>query len=842
MKFINFKGWKPLTQAQQVEFFADKSKYLATHGHYLNKTELQQAKPVAFKDFKAGYIIHEANELCIDIDSSPQAEKRISSLLKRYEIDYIAQGTRKGWHIWLLIPPHLVPKETKHRIHDCELYFAGVWVFGGKDLEFYYKPFKNRDLSHKLQLHPRADEFFAELTAGAGLLPFQAKEGNDYLLNNPIIADFVAECVDDIFGTTRLFYEKVPEFFGRCFEKEQQALNIFSQIQKPQGFVNRNNILNRICFALCRNVAVQDPRYIYSFLQLVNERVFLEPLEQDEMERSFSLTRISAKNRTLKDYKAKISASIDPTQAQDIAQLKAERDTYTPIDTTIHTTDIFLNIDPNTKKAQYYRTDEVGEDLILSPVRNTADALKNEILRNPTLWSMYYVAKETKGKTPKFELQKPQKRIEINYDLSYKVGIPQLEFNVFRADLRFNMAGTHFNRKINQKQIWTDAEFDKSIMARFARGRIFESENHFALFCHHLKQRMRGKPLSKAFLMLGSEGIGKDTFVQFMAYSLFRKYNNIDYRATAQYQRSFSSFAQDKWAGVAKALIINLNEAGKNYVFGSQSVEDLKAIIGNTTITSEEKGQDAKNYEILALFCFISSNRPAVDLSNTNNDRIYINYCPATNSMRNDPKLIRKWFGSHTIEEIAEIEGGEFVNYIYNTDRFDNAVAALLEADPAFALQSQQMSYDADTNNDTAEIDIENELCKIAELCENPQGLQEYILNAYERVLNNYTSLTNKHFHSFVLSLLRATGYDISELVRETQCNKSVLEKNYYYTARLLPMLLNAVYYFKHARGDYSEKRTTKKHELNAIHNFIGIKFRKYLPANKRLVLGKDAQ
>ncbi len=854
MLFINFKGWRqPLNEQQKAEFLADKGKYLATHKHFLSDELRSPNSAVDFANFRAGYIINERNELTIDIDNNKDAEKRIHTLLQHYKIDYRAQRTKKGAHIWLLIPQELVPQgKVKEKINGIELMYAGAWVFGGKDLDFYYLPFnKTQDLSAPLTQSPRAAEFFAELTTSANM-PFVAinKHKGDRLTNYPQCAEFATECVENFFDAD-LFYDRFFEFFGYHLTQECNDVSPFTESRKPLPIQNRNNVLNRIRFELCRNVAMRSPQHIYSFLCLVNERVFIEPLPTDEIERSFSLKRIGRDNRTLNEFKGEVKASLT---IDDQKQIKAEQATYEPTPYDVNSRyekDLYLNIDTDLKKPAVYRYDEINGEVILSPVRNTADALQSEILREPILRPMFSYIHTAKNGNTTLKFRKPEKRIKINEYLSHKVGIPQVEIDTStprRADIIFNFAGCHFNRKINQPQIWSDDEFDKSTFARFARERIFECENHFTLFCHHLKQRMRGAPLTKAFLMLGAEGIGKDTFVEFLAHSLFRKYGGVDYRKTCQYKRSFSEFVDDKWAGRFKALILNLNEAGKNYVFGRRSIEELKQIIGNVSATAEEKGKDARTVEIPTLFCIISTNELAVDLSYSNNDRVYINYCPANDSLRNNPKLIKKWFNGLSIEEMAENEGGEFINYIYNTDRFDKAAAGLLQRNPTFALQGRDMGEDSEDAADgiigRQIVNIERELQKIATLCETPSKLKDYLVARYndKDEATSYTSIENVKFHTFTYTLLMRLGYDLGE-IDNCFTNAAPIIKidksNYTMSDRIMPKIIGAmVHYYRQTRPQEIERNV--KWYKQKFENEFGKIYRHILPPKRALTLGGE--
>ena len=834
MRFINFKGWRPLTPQQTIDFLADKSKYLANNHHTLTSADIANpALQVPYSKFKAGYIINDENELCIDIDNNKDAEKRVAELLQHYDIDYRAQRTKKGVHIWVLIPNELAPQAKKCKFYGGDLMFANAWVFGGSDLDFYYLPFKDKDLSQPLAISPRAADFLAELMQRPSNLPFKAKSGGDALKNDAPAADFVRECVDNLFDAD-IFYNSFWEHFGYHLASEGADISVFTQEHKPLRVANRNNILNRIRFDLCRNVAATQPSYIHSFLRLVNERVFAEPLDDDELERSFSLARIEKENYTLKDYENKLVKAA--LTADDRSQLIAEQETYEL--GAIQTTDLFINIDPDPKEPAIYRYDEINGEAVLAAVRNTPLALNSEIMRDPILRAKYVVTDEKK----KITIKKPELRIIVDKQLSAKVGIPQLEIKPRRADIKFNYAGTHFNTKITQPQIWTDKQFDNSIFARFARERLFESESHFALFCHYLRQRMRGNPLSKAFLMLGAEGIGKDTFVEFLAHSLFRKYDSRDYRKSAQYKRSFSEFVADKWAGRYTSLILNLNEAGSNYVFGSQSVEQLKSIIGNTSVSGEEKGKGMRNYEIAALFCIISTNRPAVDLDGVNNDRIFVNYCPATDSMRNNPQLINKWFGDKSIEAIAELEGGEFVNYIYNTDRFEKIVAKL---EPTFALNARvfdDIDDDSPSQNEHIKVlNAEKEIRHIAKLCENPKELKKYLIECYDNPQQKgYDYVVNKDFHIFALTLLKRLkgndSYDRADAICEHLAIPKLNPSICFQSDRLMTKLIKAILYYWDETSQLKADKT-RKYYRQLIENTIGVLFRAYLPARKTIEL-----
>lgn len=844
MRFINFKGWQTLNAKQTADFIADKGKYLATHHHTLTSADLADPQQqVPYVKFRAGYIVNDANELCIDIDNNKDAEKRVAELLTHYKIDFRAQRTKKGVHIWLLIPSELVPSAKKCKFYGGDLMFAGAWVFGGKELEFYYLPFKDKDLSQPLIASPRAADFLAELMERPSNLPFKAKKGGDALKNDAIAADFVKECVENLFDDD-LFYSGFWEHFGYHLANEGADVSVFTQEHKPLRVTNRNNILNRIRFDLCRNVAATNIAHIHSFLRLVNERVFAEPLDDDELERSFSLKRIEGENHTLKDYENKLVKAA--LSADDRAQLIAEQETYEL--GAIQKTDLFINIDPDPKEPAVYRYDELNDEAVLVAVRNTPLALNSEILRDPILRAKYIVREEGKKtkqgeqKPAKMIIKKPELRIIVDKQLSSRVGVPQIEVKPRRADIKFNYAGTHFNKKLSQPQIWSDDEFDRSTFARFARERLFESEEHFALFCHHLRERMRGAPLSKAFLMLGAEGIGKDTFVEFLAHSLFRKYDNRDYRKAAQYKRSFSEFVADKWAGRYTSLILNLNEAGNNYVFGSQSVEQLKSIIGNTSASGEEKGKGMRNYEIAALFCIISTNRPAVDLDGVNNDRIFVNYCPATDSLRNNPALINMWFGGKSVEDIAEDEGGEFVNYIYHTDRFAKIAAQIQQQAPTFALKARVIDDNEDEDSITIKnLDVEREILQIANLCENPPKLKAYLIENYENPeRRGYNRVENKDFHAFALTFLkRLKGNDSYDRADEVcgwleipRLNPQVC----YQSDRLMAKLIKAVMHFWDETGQLKGDRS-RKHYKQLIENTIGVQFRAYLPPRKVIAL-----
>lgn len=872
MKYYNFKNWSySKSDTAFVENFRkDKTLYLKPE-NMLNSSDLS-GQGVSLADFKAGYIVNEKfekfTEVCIDIDndrgldSTKLSEHFVKDLLTSNEVDYRVQKTKKGVHIWYLAPNYcLPPNKTKvdtfinyrDRKLKIELKLANSWVFGGPELDFYYLPMKV-GLDIPLKYNETGSEAMTYELMRDVKSQIRLKSDKKRAYSNKGLYDKVKYAVinpspEIVFSIVNTYFsKKLYEYSGGKYGKSNeysQNDDIFEPVD-AKGF--RNNFTNLIKDSLCNLVELDDPEDIYAFLKLVNENLYIEPEDSYSFEASFNFERISKLNRCISGY--------GDILEQDAKTLKMQSELEQIVYQTakgsmsLNSVDLWICRDFDSQ-VPFYISRWVDGELELTPIKNNPDILKSYIFGYDELRLKYTHLKTLKNGEVRLVVDPPSmfNVISVQHERGKKVDTPLVKMSD-TADLLYDNSSVHYNRYIHRapdEYKWTDEQFDNSIMAKFARERLFDSEEKFAFFMSRLKACLHGKILDRGFCFIGSQGIGKDTFINFLANSMFCKRGRTDYRKECIYKNTISGFMSDKWGTKYESSVIYLSEAGESTIFNERVLNSFNTIIGNTTAGIENKNERAKTIELPTVLFAVATNSSVVDLDYAQNTRIVFIDCPATDTLRNNKELIQKYFNGMTELEIAEAEGSQFMHYIYNTDRFDK-IANELPLD--FGLETESISRkddcDFDVNDkDSVISDIEPIIKEVASLWRKDKynELNSYMTAVMSRedfaslkydkfkrcIVELYWSIFVRRFKDetnlFLLENLRE-GLKIPEFndTATTDCTRHIVA------------LADSVYWSRLENGDIN-KNLTRKMSKALIENEIVTAFNGKLRRNRKITM-----
>ena len=502
-------------------------------------------------------------------------------------------------------------------------------------------------------------------------------------------------------------------------------------------------------------------------------------------------------------------------------------------------------------KAPFYISRWVDGELELTPIDKSSDILKSYIFGYDELRLKYTHVKTLKNGEVRLVVDPPSmfSVISVQHDRSKKVDVPLVKMTD-TADLLYDNSSVHYNRYIHKapdEYKWTDEQFDNSIMAKFARERLFDSEEKFAFFMSRLKACLHGKILDRGFCFIGSQGIGKDTFINFLANSMFCKRGKTDYRRECIYKNTISGFMSDKWGTKYESSVIYLSEAGESTIFNERVLNSFNTIIGNTTAGIENKNERAKTIELPTVLFAIATNSSITDLDYAQNTRIVFIDCPATDTLRNNKELIQKYFNGMTELEIAEAEGSQFMHYIYNTDRFDK-IADELPLDFGLTVEGSINYNDEyfDVNDKNSVInDIEPIIKEVANLWRKDKYDE---LNSYMSALMNredFASLKYEKFKRCIVEIywsifVRRFKDESNLFLLENLREKlKIPEFNNTHTVdclRHIVALADSVYQSRLENGDIN-KNLTRKMAKALIKNEIVTIFNGKLRSNRKITV-----
>lgn len=704
MKFINFNNHKKL----DVELFQhDKNAALTQANAHLTKSQLD-APSVAYSSLEAGYIIAEKDEIIIDTDDL-KATTFIKSLLTSLPESYAVHKTKKGYHWFIkLAEGHgLVGKRViKFKELKIELMGEGTWVFGGSRLADYYKTESN--------LNPDELEEFSDVDSAALLQQLLSLGDIEYksgaLKTNQPIKPYsmprkqaFLKKILDVGSLTPTDYKEFEYLF-------RYALGIDYNPYKPAQPIaegTRNNTLLKILTDLSRCADCEDVRENLEFLSIV-ARDFCEPsYDTKAFEQSFNMKRFQKQqfqNFTKQDFEAAICDS-----------------ELSPID-------IALDLSPDSPTQNPYyliKTNEHGEEE-LQPIGRGDRVLRAEIM-NDTFLSKMYMSFNPKSGKASVDIDKiPTIRIDNRTKPALSPFEP-LKKRDRNVDV-FDMASQHYTRRVRNVRsapAVSEQEFWELPIVKMALENLYPSKDAFE---YHMAEFYRVfnelSPTNKVFTFLGSGGIGKDTWFDFLSFCFIENFAQI-------YKKSQCDFLNDKWGYADCASMIILSEAGDR-TDDTQSAlfAKLNRVVGNQKVTIEKKFAAPESRDVCLFSAMTSSNNTALNIQDYNNTRVVVLRCPERRVLRNNKENQRYFFGDKNLSETYEDCADKFVAFILNNsiffDKWKDVPMEKIDSSAQIAENTEEVFAQNETIQfiDTLSNELkEDRVDTLVKMCEDPDNL-----------------------------------------------------------------------------------------------------------------------
>lgn len=705
MKFKNFNNH---TQLDIELFKADKAAALSRAKAHLTKAQLENDScNCEYEQLAAGYIIAEKDDLIIDTDDV-KATAFVQSLLSSMPETFAVQRTKKGYHFFIkLAPGHGFSgkKIIKFKEIKIELMGAGTWVFGGSKLTDYYKTTSSIDVCDIEELTDVDSSLLMQQLLSLGDVDYKTGTIETKMAHKPYTMPKKRQFVDRITNEGSLLETDYKEFeylFRYALDIEYNAYTSTNFILEG----SRNITLLKILSDLARCADCEDIQTNLAFLSII-ARDFCKPAyDKKEFDKSFNERRFrngELINFTHADITA---ANVDPF--------------FSPINLALD-----LSPDSPTQNPYYLiKTNEHGEEM-LQPLGRGDRVLRAEIMNDSFLSKLYLNFNPKTAKSTVLIDNIPTIRIDNRTRPALSPFVP-LKNKDRNVDV-FDMSSQHYTRRVrNVRSAATVSEKDfwNLPIVKMALENIYPSkqalEFHMAEFYRVFHELT---PTNKVFTFLGSGGIGKDTWFDFISYCFIENFAQI-------YKKSQSDFLKDSWGYADCASMIVLSEAGDNTSdIQTALFSKLNRVVGNQKITIEKKFAAPEARDVCLFSALVSSNNTSLNLQDYNNTRVVVLRCPESRVLRNNKENQRYFFGEKNLAQVYEDCADAFVSFILNNDMFyqkwrDVAISDIDSSANIRAANEEIYSQDETIHfiNSLAQ-DLENDkLDTLIEHCKDPDN------------------------------------------------------------------------------------------------------------------------
>lgn len=705
---MKYKNFNHLTKLDIELFKADKAAALSQANAYLTKVQLESDDyNCEYEQLAAGYIFAEKDELIIDTDDV-KATAFVQSLLASMPETFAVQRTKKGHHFFLkLAAGHGFSgkKIIKFKEIKIELMGANTWVFGGSQLADYYKTISSIDVCDIEEMSDTDSALLMQQLLSLGDTEYKTGAIESKMAYKPYTMPKKQQFVDRVVREGSLAETDYKEF-EYLF---RYALNIEYNAYTSTNFIlegSRNTKLLKILTDLARCADCEDIQTNLAFLSIV-ARDFCKPAyDKKKFDKSFNERRF--RNGQLVNFTRTdiTSASVDPF--------------FSPIN-------IALDLSPDSPTQNPYyliKTNEHGEE-ILQPLGRGDRVLRAEIMNDSFLSKLYLNFNPKTAKSTVLIDVIPTIRIDNRARPALSPFLPykRKDRNV---DV-FDMSSQHYTRRVrNVRSAATVSEKDfwNLPIVKMALENIYPSKNSFEF---HMAEFYRVfhelTPTNKIFTFLGSGGIGKDSWFDFISYCFIENFAQI-------YKKSQSDFLKDSWGYTDVASMIVLSEAGDNTSdIQTALFSKLNRVVGNQKITIEKKFAAPEARDVCLFSALVSSNNTSLNLQDYNNTRVVVFRCPESRVLRNNKENQRYFFGDKNLAEVYEECADAFVSFILNNDMFyqkwrDVAISDIDSSANIRAANEEIYSQDETIHfiNSLAQ-DLENDkLDTLIEYCQDPDN------------------------------------------------------------------------------------------------------------------------
>lgn len=648
MLFKNFNNLKKL----DIELFKqDKAHALDAANAHLTKKQLDDDScSCAYEELSAGYIIAQKDELIIDTDDV-KATAFVQDLLSSLPESFAVQKTKKGYHYFIkLAAGHGFSgkKIIKFKEIKIELMGEGTWVFGGTKLADYYSSVNSLDPCGLEELSEDDSALLMQQLLTLGDVDYKTGALTTNAPMKPYSMPKKAQFVQRINRSGTLSEGDFKEFewlFRFALSSDYNPYGSPAFIREGE----RNITLLKILTDLARCAECEDVRDNLTFLSIV-ARDFCSPAyEKSDFNKSFNVRRFQS-NKMYNFTRADLqNANVDPF--------------FSPISLALD-----LSPDSPTQNPYYLiKTNEHGEEM-LQPLGRGDRVLRAEIMNDSFLSKLYLNFNPKTTKTTVAIDSIPTMRIDNRTRPALSPFVP-LKNKDRNVDV-FDMSSQHYTRRVRNVRgsaPVSEADFLNLSIVKMAIENLYPSR---AAFEFHMAEFYRVfhelTPTNKVFTFLGSGGIGKDTWFDFLSFCFIENFAQI-------YKKSQSDFLKDSWGYADCASMIVLSEAG-DHTGDIQTAlfSKLNRVVGNHKITVERKFAAPEARDVCLFSAMVSSNNTSLNLQDYNNTRVVVLRCPESRVLRNNKENQRYFFGDKNLAEIYEECADAFVSFILNNDVFYN--------------------------------------------------------------------------------------------------------------------------------------------------------------------------
>lgn len=646
---MTYKNFNNLSRLDIELFKTDKAAALSRANAHLTKAQLDSdATSCEFERLEAGYIIANTDDLIIDTDDV-KATAFVQSLLSSMPETFAVQRSKKGFHFFLkLAPGHGFSgkKIIKFKEIKIELMGAGTWVFGGSKLSEYYKTVSSLDVCDIEEMSDVDSSLLMQQLLSLGDIDYKTGAVETKTAFKPYSMPKKQRFIEKIVSEGALTESDFKEFEFLFRYALDGNYNPYS----PPAFIGegaRNTTLLKILTDLARCVDCEDVQTNLTFLFII-ARDFCDPsYPKSEFDKSFNERRFRSGHFVNFTRADMASATPNPY--------------YSPIN-------IALDLSPDSPTQNPYfliKTNEYGEE-VLQPLGRGDRVLRAEIMNDSFLSKLYLNFNPKTAKSTVAIDSIPTIRIDnrtrpaLSPFLPYKTKDRNVDV--------FDMSSQHYTRRVRnvrEAAPITEAEFWNLPIVKMALENLYPSKKSFEF---HMAEFFRVfhelTPTNKVFTFLGSGGIGKDTWFDFISYCFIENFAQI-------YKKSQSDFLKDSWGYADCASMIVLSEAGDNTSdIQTALFSKLNRVVGNQKITIEKKFAAPEARDVCLFSALVSSNNTSLNLQDYNNTRVVVLRCPESRVLRNNKQNQRYFFGDKNLAEVYEECADAFVSFILNNDVF----------------------------------------------------------------------------------------------------------------------------------------------------------------------------
>lgn len=696
MKFINFNNIHQALPAKQEVLEAHNKQPFFEINQSLNlrlssKQIDNPSNYVDYTKFSTGHIYAEENECIIDVDTQKGVDY-VANLVLPFMTKICVEKTLRGYHFYIkLAPGHNFKgkKDIKHNDFTIEYKGEGSYVYSSapKGVLSYYYQLEYSTPDRLLPLTPEETQTFLSQLMPQQSMKQDLKDSKDStksqdlsrIFSNKALSIFVKNSVKENF----IMEEVLLKYFNETLKYNSYQGPFKGILNGDEGGKGRNNTLYDIMTTLLYCADIEDKELIYDFILILNRDYCQPPLPKDQMNTSFGLKRLNElKNYTLEDYhKFKPNPSDSPDSSEPLVEFymdsssdSKDKECYYIVKTIPPN---FNDYDSNLWKTEW--SENGKKKILIRSLNKNPHVILSELLEEPKLHK--YITVNSKGAYTGVKwIDVPMLTVKNRTARLMSPSVPVFSYSKVENRAILDFGSSHYSEDLrglfnspNPLETYpcpSLEEFMNIPFVKMALINLFGTVEKMALQLGEIYRCFnQRKSTNRIFAFLGSGGIGKDTWIDFLAHCFLQPLSN------CYYKRSQEEFLQEKFnMSASNASILFLNESGNGDPLSPKLLNKLNAYVGNNVMSSEAKFQDVQSIRLHLLTVALASNNLTFERGSYNNTRLILYVCPGERPLRNNIENLKFFFGDLDEEDAFKKWSVPFMTFVLTNPYFYNLI------------------------------------------------------------------------------------------------------------------------------------------------------------------------